>query len=386
MLSEGKMVIVIQLDLSAAFDTVDHAVLLALLEKRFGITGQALNWMKSYLKGRTFCVKIGTSRGKRVLLIYGVPQGSILRPLLFIIYMDELPIITHQHGISIQSYADDSQLYVWFYPTHNYTETVQRLNTCFSDIESWMKSRYLKLNAGKTKVLFIGKSSMHSCFDHLSINIGSKNFLSDPKAELKSLGSYFNGTLCMNTTVTEIVKSCNFSVKKLSALRFCLPQRTKLILIKAFIISKVDFNNILLANITLAQISRLQKVVNDAVRFVYSLGRRDHVSNFMKSAHILPVALRILYKQCVFAFNVINGLSPNYLMDLVVLKPQQSRNLRSNSDTFILWKTPDCTPLQRNIIENWNSLPYDLRSLSSDITFKSNLKTYYFNIAFNLNN
>ena len=169
----------------------------------------------------------------------------------------------------------------------------------------------------------------------------------------------------MNANVTEVVKSSNFSLKKLNRLRYCLTEKTKLILIKSFILSKIDYNNILHANITLGQISRLQNVVNDAVRFAYSLKKRDrdNLTPFMKSAHILPVRYRIKYKQCVLAFNVINELSPHYLDSLVSLKNAQPRNLRSNEDNLLLLQTKDSTPLQLCIIEQWNKLPYQLRTI-----------------------
>ena len=247
-----------------------------------------------------------------------------------------------------------------------------------------MEEHYLKMNADKTNVLFIGKPDLHSCFSNLSITIGGEFFKSNPNDVIRSLGSYFNGTLSMDVNVNDVVKSCNFSLKKLNHLRFCLTEKTKLILIKSFILSKIDYNNILHANITQGQINRLQAVVKDALRFVYSLKKRDDgISQLMKSAHILPVKFRIKYKQCVFAFNVINKLSPHYLSSLVSIEPPQSRNLRSNEDNLLLLQTQDCTQLQLSIIEQWNKLPYELRSITSDINFKSNLKTHYFNLAYN---
>ena len=111
-IEEGRIAVVVLLDLSAAFDTIDHDILLKKLCSDFGITGNVLHWFRSYLKGRSFCVKIGSALSSFLELLFGVPQGSLLGPILFILYIKYLQEIAERHGLCIKFYADDSQLYI----------------------------------------------------------------------------------------------------------------------------------------------------------------------------------------------------------------------------------------------------------------------------------
>ena len=299
-LSENKAVILVQLDLSAAFDTVDHAVLLNLLKCKFGIKGTVLKWLTSYLHGRSFSVKIGSVNGKTVLLIYGVPQGSILGPLLFILYISDLPIIASKFNIALQSYADDSQLYTSFDPQTDYSSVLDRVKACFQEIEKWMKSNYLKMNVDKTEVLFIAKPRIHSLSSNMSIILGDECYISSSNQSVKSLGTYINGTMSVNNAVSEIVKSCNFNLKKISVFKYMLSVKQKLLLMKSHVLSKLDYCSVLLANSPAYQINRLQKLINKAIRFVYLLKKRDHISSYLKEAHVLPMNYRIQYKCCLF--------------------------------------------------------------------------------------
>ena len=132
--------LLVLLDLSAAFDTVDHRVLLRRLEVTYGITGTALQWFRSYLTGRTQRVYINQTYSDDFPLPHGVPQGSCLGPLLFTMYASKLFEVVKNHLPNIHAYADDTQIYLSFKPdsTAGEQEAITALQDCISDIRSWM--------------------------------------------------------------------------------------------------------------------------------------------------------------------------------------------------------------------------------------------------------
>lgn len=164
----SKASVLVLLHLSAAFDTVDHNILLNRLEKWVGLSGSVLDWFKSYLKDRDYFVSLGNFESERTKLTCGVPQGSILGPILFNIYMLPLAQIIEHFNISYHTYADDTQLYIAVSP-HDHSP-LHSLSQCVKHINEWMNQNFLQLNANKTEIIVFGpkKSRLGECSTRLN--------------------------------------------------------------------------------------------------------------------------------------------------------------------------------------------------------------------------
>jgi len=151
----GEVTLLCMLDLSCTFDTVHHGILLDRLRYAFGIQGMALSWIESFLQDRTQSVHIANQQLSIMKLVCGVPQGSVLGPILFLVYCADVTAIAHQHGVGVHSYTDDSQLY--FHADISVVDDkVQQLLVCVEEISHWMNGNRLKINKDKTQFVWLG--------------------------------------------------------------------------------------------------------------------------------------------------------------------------------------------------------------------------------------
>ena len=181
------------LDLSAAFDVVNHTILLKCLNYSFGISDSALSWIESYLKDRSQRVAIGTVQSDDLKLQCGVPQGSVLGPKLYCMYSKPVGEICKRHNMLYHCYADDTQAYQVIKPEGDCDDLSERLKACLSDISAWMSSNLLKLNQDKTElIVFAPKNRVKQMSDFKLPFDGT--ILSDPNCP-KNLGVFFDKTL-----------------------------------------------------------------------------------------------------------------------------------------------------------------------------------------------
>ena len=145
--------LLIHLDLSAAFDIVDHTILLGCLHTTIGLSDSVLKWFQSYFSCRTVYVSLGGCRSRSCLVISGVLQELVLSSILLTLYIFPLRQVISRHGMSLHCYADDTQLYII---TPNRSAAMSRLNTCLKEIKDWMTTHFLQLNSSKTEALLVG--------------------------------------------------------------------------------------------------------------------------------------------------------------------------------------------------------------------------------------
>ncbi len=149
----GCISLLVLLDFSTTFNTSDHNILLNRLENSVGICGSALAWFKSYLSDRHQFVALNEEVSYRSQVQYGVPQSSVLGPLIFTLNMLPLRNIIRKHGVGFHCYADDTQLNIYSRPGE--THQIEKLVECIVDIKNWMTNNFLLLNSEKTEALII---------------------------------------------------------------------------------------------------------------------------------------------------------------------------------------------------------------------------------------
>ena len=205
------------LDLSAAFDTIDHDILITRLSTWYGISGTALSWFTPFLTDRWQAVKIGNCFSDMLPTSCGVFQGSVLGLLLFTLYTTPLSSVIQIHNLDHHLYADDTQIYVSL-TTPDTCRSLNQLRDCFHDVSLWMKNSKLKLNADKTEFLIIGTSTLCTKLDgFFPTHILSQSIT--PAALVLNLGVTFDENFNFKQHISKICLCCFNHIRDLSRIR-----------------------------------------------------------------------------------------------------------------------------------------------------------------------
>ncbi len=332
------------------------------------------------MSDRQQIVKINDKVSKAFPVSCGVPQGSVLGPILFIVYILPLGDIIDKHSLPYHLFADDSQNYLSFRAEDTH-ESLDKMALCIRDMRAWMLLNRLLSNGPKTEFIIFGTVQQRAKLQNPSIDIGSDTVY--PSNSARNLGVIFDQGLTFEKHVSALCRSAYHQLYNIKKVRDTLTDEAASVAIHAFVTSKLDYCNSLLYGLSKGVIKQIQRVQNAAARTLTNTRKHDHISPILRNLHWLPIHRRIEYKLLMHTYKAFHEQGPQYLSELLV-HYEPSRTLRSSSDGYLL-KVPSSKlksggdrAFRTAAPSLWNSLPFILRSSCSLSAFKKGLKTYLF--------
>ena len=339
-MEKQKVNLLVAIDLSAAFDTVDHGILIDVLNMAFNIRGKSLDWFKSYLYRRSYKINIGESFSNSQDLNFSVPQGSLCVPVLYNAYASMMKSIVPS-DIAIHAYADNHALKKEFNSSVplDEVEAAELLSRCLDDVRSGMNSCHLKMNTDKTEAIMFGsKQQIRKCsLDAIKV-CGD----SIPYSQLiKYLGVCIDGNLSLDNHIAAKCRIAMFNLFKIANIRNLLTTEACHTVVLTVVISHLDYANAIMVGLPEKHIGKLQRVQNMVAKVVLKRSKYTSFKASLQSLHWLPFTSRIDFKIAVLVYKCLHGKALEYLQNFLITFIPKRGGLRSEAiiDRLIVPRT-----------------------------------------------
>jgi hypothetical protein len=373
---DGRGTIMVLLDYSRAFDCINVPLLLSKLHY-YGFDEKSIRWFRSYFEHRRQIVKLSQKDGSDLLSVpvgvtRGVPQGSILGPLLFILYSAD--IINCIKFCKYQLYADDLQVYISFHPEDTVSGVVM-LNEDLKRLSEWSASNSLVINPRKSKYIVLGSVKQTNNIIAKCPSIVIQDTIVERVDEARNLGLLLDTNLRFESHVAETVRNCFYRLKILYNIRNLLSVDLRVRLCEALILSKLNYCLTAYGPCLLKRTQRLiQRVQNACARFCFQIPPRGHVTPFLNNANLLKMSARQELMFACLLFDTIHTKTPTYLYQKLTWCSNSNRPVRGSRAIILQFPRHRSAAFKGSFryraTKCWNNIPPPIREIKNKNNFK----------------
>ena len=368
-MDKGLVAGAVFLDLAKAFDTVDHSLLFEKLALS-GLSNDSVDWFKSYLTNRNQLTALANTVSSFKHVPVGVPQGSVLGPLLFLIFVNDLPYCINHCEISL--YADDTVIY---FSSNNACDLENKLNSDLKHLCRWFNDNLLTLNVSKCKFVIYGSSSKVAKFDNVSITVNDS--ILDRIDSFKYLGVTIQQNLTWSEHIDNISKKFNQHLGLIRRIKFLLPKQARLTLYNSLVLPLLDYSDIVWGDKNSILMNNLQVLQHNAARLILDLPRHSSATEALETLEWKPFTYVENTTVVSLSLNVLTNLV-DFDFNLTMISHLHSHKTRQNNNYYLPrprtnWGKQQFT---YHSVSEWNSLPIELKQSTNLNLFKSKLKQF----------
>ena len=370
-MDDKKITVLSLCDLSKAFDSINHDMLLSKLSNM----AIDLFWFENYVKDRTQSVRLGNVESQKIAIFYGVPQGSILGPILFLIFINDMNIVSS--GCLLVQYADDGQ-FIHSGTIDTLPELIRNVEKTLALAKIYFDKNGLLVNAKKTQCIFIGNRQLIARIpDNTTINYDSNAII--PSKHAKNLGVIFDCHMCFDVHVDELYKRVMGILIYVNRIKDNFEKSTRITIVESLILSLLNYCCIIWGSASKTLLHKTQKLQNFAARVAHGTARKyDHVSPILNDLKWMKIEKLYMFNICLFVYKIINNKLPIWLINLPTVRQVNQTRTRQANNLFIPGTSTN-TGSRAMAVRGpslWNKLPHDIQEAGSLNGFKNELKKY----------